>query len=642
MSGSTPAIRRIKREYSTLHKDPSPPSTLGFVARPLESNYLHCHFLLFGTVFHSSPYEGGIYHGVLQFPKTYPNSPPSVLFRTESGRFQVNKKICFSMSDYHPELWNPIWALKTIIIGLTSFMNGDEMTTGGVKTTKEQRVRYARNSLSDVMENDALAVEIFGDFLVKFKEEREETWDGTSWPPTRILPTSGEEDDDSKLPAAPTPTATPTPPPPRSPSPLNSTSASEGSNKSKNKKKKEKEKLKRLHKKTTSDFLQLLNSSAPEFLSKIVSSLSTLNIDVSDKVSDHICYRTSSLSEYTLLTTSFASCPSQLTLLTSSSIGGRPISTYKLSKPLECSSHTIDLLELPSPKEGSPYPSGLEHVEFVIPSPCHSPCSSEFPHSETLKTFAENYQNVKWSYKATDKEVNPDVSVKFDWGGSCKFHLMDLESVIEWEIEHEDRVTWEDGVRDLILEGKDEVERKPYLVGLAGGAGSGKSTSAKILNSKIPKSMVLPADGYHVKLSDLKTQDLVYRRGAPDTFDVERFKNDLAALKNGGGGSFPGFDHAKGDPFEGEHVYKNEDVVIVEGLYLLSEEWDVKEMFDLTIFIDADIDKCMERLKIRNKVIPGYTEEEIIKRVDEVDRVNAETATAGKRFADHVVKSGAV
>ena len=53
---------------------------------------------------------------------------------------------------------------------------------------------------------------------------------------------------------------------------------------------------------------------------------------------------------------------------------------------------------------------------------------------------------------------------------------MDLESVIEWEIEHEDRVTWEDGVRDLILEGKDEVERKPYLVGLAGGAGSGKST----------------------------------------------------------------------------------------------------------------------------------------------------------------------
>ena len=43
--------------------------------------------------------------------------------------------------------------------------------------------------------------------------------------------------------------------------------------------------------------------------------------------------------------------------------------------------------------------------------------------------------------------------------------------------------------------------------------------------------MVLPADGYHMKLSDLKTQDLVYRRGAPDTFDVERFKNDLAGEK---------------------------------------------------------------------------------------------------------------
>lgn len=47
-------------------------------------------------------------------------------------------------------------------------------------------------------------------------------------------------------------------------------------------------------------------------------------------------------------------------------------------------------------------------------------------------------------------------------------------------------------------------------------------------------------------------------------------------------------------------------------------------------------------VKIRNKCIPGYTEAEIFKRVDEVDRVNAEKVEESKVFADHVVKSGAV
>jgi hypothetical protein len=66
-----------------------------------------------------SPFAGGEYHGVLLFPSEYPFKPPGikVLFKsglipnlnslryqmlTPSGRFQPSKKICFSMSDFHP------------------------------------------------------------------------------------------------------------------------------------------------------------------------------------------------------------------------------------------------------------------------------------------------------------------------------------------------------------------------------------------------------------------------------------------------------------------------------------------------------------------------------------------------------------
>ncbi|MBV5336219.1 VOC family protein, partial [bacterium] len=54
-----------------------------------------------------------------------------------------------------------------------------------------------------------------------------------------------------------------------------------------------------------------------------------------------------------------------------SDIGGRPIATFKLTTPIEVRSRDggtrfVDVVEIPSPKDGSPYGAGLEHVEFVV------------------------------------------------------------------------------------------------------------------------------------------------------------------------------------------------------------------------------------------------------------------------------------
>lgn len=43
---------------------------------------------------------------------------------TPSGRFQINTRLCLSISDFHPDTWNPSWTVSTIIMGLISFMNG--------------------------------------------------------------------------------------------------------------------------------------------------------------------------------------------------------------------------------------------------------------------------------------------------------------------------------------------------------------------------------------------------------------------------------------------------------------------------------------------------------------------------------------
>ena len=41
---------------------------------------------------------------------------------TPNGRFQTNTRLCLSISDFHPDTWNPAWSVATILTGLLSFM----------------------------------------------------------------------------------------------------------------------------------------------------------------------------------------------------------------------------------------------------------------------------------------------------------------------------------------------------------------------------------------------------------------------------------------------------------------------------------------------------------------------------------------
>ena len=243
------------------------------------------------------------------------------------------------------------------------------------------------------------------------------------------------------------------------------------------------------------------------------------------------------------------------------------------------------------------------------------------------------------------------------------------------------RVTWERDVAKDILQHANDAKRLastdtttgntgstipvPYMVAIAGIPGSGKSSSVEIINRIINEislksindsdkkngdttdiCVCIPADGYHYSITKLlelqeQTQDttMIYRRGAPDTFDVAALIQDLEHIrhptKDDVDGSWtlqvklPGFDHAVGDPTIHQHTFdrNQHSILIMEGLYLLYDQhqWDqVKEYFDYTIYIQThSIDTCMERVKERNVCVPGYTVAEIHQRVDIVDRNNA-------------------
>ena len=115
-SSSNPAVKRILREACEIAEAAPTPD---FDAKPLDGNLFEWHFTIRGPP--GTAFEGGRYHGRITLPPEYPFKPPSIALLNASGRFSVGKKICLTVSAYHPEHWQPAWGIRTIITALIAF-----------------------------------------------------------------------------------------------------------------------------------------------------------------------------------------------------------------------------------------------------------------------------------------------------------------------------------------------------------------------------------------------------------------------------------------------------------------------------------------------------------------------------------------
>jgi ubiquitin-conjugating enzyme E2 J1 len=139
---SNPAIRRIRKEIKELRDD----NNSCYAASPLEDDVFEWHFTIRGPK--DSAFEGGIYHGRILLPNQYPNKPPNIVFLTENGRWQTHKKICLSISAYHPEAWNPAWSIRTVLLALIGFMpTKGGGAIGALDYTADERKRLAAKSI---------------------------------------------------------------------------------------------------------------------------------------------------------------------------------------------------------------------------------------------------------------------------------------------------------------------------------------------------------------------------------------------------------------------------------------------------------------------------------------------------------------
>ncbi|KAH0946621.1 hypothetical protein HN011_000503 [Eciton burchellii] len=141
-NAKSPAVKRLMREAQELHE-----ATEEYFASPLEDNLFEWHFTVQGPP--STDFEGGVYHGRILLPPEYPMKPPNIILLTPNGRFEINKKICLSISGHHPETWQPSWSIRTALLALIAFMpTPGSGTIGALDYSKEERKKLAEKSLN--------------------------------------------------------------------------------------------------------------------------------------------------------------------------------------------------------------------------------------------------------------------------------------------------------------------------------------------------------------------------------------------------------------------------------------------------------------------------------------------------------------
>lgn len=185
--------------------------------------------------------------------------------------------------------------------------------------------------------------------------------------------------------------------------------------------------------------------------------------------------------------------------------------------------------------------------------------------------------------------------------------------------------------------------RRPLIIGIAGGAGSGKSTISEKLKSinGENKVQIIEQNSFIKDFSSMnfdERQKLNFEH--PDSFDFDylvRILNDLAL---GNDVSIPSFDFVTLERTDNFQTITPKDIIIVEGSLILYEK-KLRDLFDIKVFIDTDSDIRLIRRIIRDTKEKSMPLEKIIlEYISVVKPTNINFVEPTKRFADIIIPEG--
>jgi uridine kinase len=183
----------------------------------------------------------------------------------------------------------------------------------------------------------------------------------------------------------------------------------------------------------------------------------------------------------------------------------------------------------------------------------------------------------------------------------------------------------------------------PFIIGVAGGSGSGKTTVVRELQqaSNAKHLTVILHDNYYKDQSSLPPEE---RRKTnydhPLSLETDLLIKHLHQLKDGQTIEVPVYDFTQDNRSKEVIQIKPTQIIVVEGI-LIFESKELREMFDLKIFVDTDADiRFIRRMKrdIRER---GRTVESVVDQYQKtVKPMHEQFVEPYKKFADIIIPEG--
>lgn len=182
----------------------------------------------------------------------------------------------------------------------------------------------------------------------------------------------------------------------------------------------------------------------------------------------------------------------------------------------------------------------------------------------------------------------------------------------------------------------------PFIIGVAGGTASGKTTLANKLKSAIPQdSTILSHDFYYQANRDIPfEQRLLLNYDHPNSFDTDLMITDIKKLKNGEAIDYPQYSfklYTRTD--ETVHLEPTR-VIIVEG-FLIFDNKELRNLMDVKVFVDTDADIRFIRRLMRDVKERGRNLDSVISQyMNTVKPMHEQFVEPSKKHADIIIPQG--
>ncbi len=186
-----------------------------------------------------------------------------------------------------------------------------------------------------------------------------------------------------------------------------------------------------------------------------------------------------------------------------------------------------------------------------------------------------------------------------------------------------------------------KMENKVFIIGIAGGTGSGKTTIAKQLQSISPQDiLILSHDNYYKDRSNLPLEERkLLNYDEPAAIDEDLFVKQVEVLKRGEAVDMPLYDFSTHTRKSETVRVQPEKVVIIEGILILTDP-RIRELLDLTIFIDVEPDVRLARRLMRDVGERDRSFEESLNQyLISAQPMYDKYVEPGKEYADFIVNN---